>query len=138
MKLGRIAAIALAVVTVGLMTGGALACVAGAPPPTSSPIPTVVYNVPATPPGQLALFAPFAAVLSGPGMVQIHLVSHQPYLQVYQLRGTGIVVSLPAEASVTMLASMHQPGEFTWVTQTMTPGSPPGVTVGILAVTAST
>jgi hypothetical protein len=137
MKLGRIAAIVLAVATVGLLSGSAMAFVAGGPTTTPN-VPAVIYIVPQAAPGHLAVFAPFLGVAQGPGIVQIHISSHNVWLGVYQLQGTGIIVVVPPMTTVTLMANIHQPGTYAWVTQIPSPGLPSGMTVGVLVVPVPT
>jgi len=134
MKLGRLAAIVFAVLTVGLVAGGAMAMVVITPPPTPPPrIPSVTYTVFSPTPQVTAMFQPFVAA-SYPGLVLIHLINHDLNRQVYLLTGLGIAINAPPGVSVMMLALLSHPGEYAWVTTLPTPGSPAGVTVGILIV----
>jgi hypothetical protein len=140
MKLGRIAAIVLAVATVGLLTGGALAMVAVAPVPSSPPlVPSVSYAIPpTTSPNELAMFEPFAGVVFGVGLIQIHLVNYNAMPETYLLRGTTLTVTVPAGLSITVLTVVHQSGQYDWVTQFPTVGLHGSVVVGVLDVETPT
>jgi len=137
MKMSRVVALAFAVATVGLMTGGALAMVAG--PSTvnsiSAPwLPSVVYEIPAVLPTHVADFSPYMATVHTLGAVQFHFLSQNGYPQLYQLRGTGVTVMVPPHGVVAMIATLNQPGEFAWITLLPSPGVPPGTVVGVLNV----
>ena len=135
MRTGRWVALLLAVVTLSMVSGGALAMAVGSSPvpTTPPPVPSVTYSISTLTPNGPIMFAPFTGV-APVGLAQIHFISHSMYTLVFQLRGLGINVAVPAHASVTMLVYLSHPGQFAWINQVPTPGSPPGMTVGFLTV----
>jgi hypothetical protein len=136
MKLGRMAAIAFAVTAMGFVLGSAMAMVAApsAIPTTPPAAPMVSYTIQSPAPGAPELFTPFYAV-THLGLVQVKIVSTDVYPHLYILRGMGIMINVPPHATITMLAYLTQPGQFAWINEMPTPGSPIGMTVGFLTVT---
>jgi hypothetical protein len=135
MNVGRIAAAALLIATVGLMTGGALATVAGTPASGPAPVVgSVTYTIASTLPGHVGMFAPYVQMVASPGAVQVTLISHSVWAQVYQLQGSSFSVLVMPGTSVTSVATVGHAGTYAWIAELPTPGVVPGAAVGMLTV----
>ncbi|MCI4361034.1 MAG: hypothetical protein L3J91_04965 [Thermoplasmata archaeon] len=136
MKTGRIAATLFAVAALGFVVGGAMAMVASpGAVPTTPPRPAVVtYTIASPGMGAPTTFTPFFAS-TGIGPTEIKLVSADAYLHLYMVPQLGLMVNVPAHATVTLLVYFGHPGQFAWINELPTPGSPAGMAVGFLTVT---
>jgi hypothetical protein len=135
MKLGRIAAVVLLVATVGIMTGSAMAMSVGTPTPRILPVlPSVTYVIGATVPGQPVVFTPFLQQVHSLGLLQVHLLNHNVWPQLYLLQGTPFTVMVMPGVSLTIVVTLEHPGMYVWVAQLPTPATPPGTMVGFLNV----
>lgn len=132
MTIVRVLAVLIAVVTMGVVTGGALAAVAPIHQ-TVPPVPTLSYTISVPGPGAPALFAPYITT-GHVGLVQVHFVNSDSFHHSYFLRGTGLMVNLFPQQSLTMVVYLSHPGVYAWVNVIPSPGVPSGATVGILVV----
>jgi hypothetical protein len=136
MKTGRVTAILIAVAAMGFVVGGAMAMVASPGNlPTTPPRPTVVtYTIASPIPGAPVLFSPFVAV-TGIGPTEIKLVSSDGFAHVYMMPQLGLVAHVAPHSTIIMLVYLGHPGQFAWINELPTPGSPVGMAVGFLSVT---
>jgi hypothetical protein len=136
MKLSQIAAVVLAIVTMGFVAGGAAAMIVHpGPVPTTVPFPTsITYTVTVPVPGALALFLPYFVTVAHPGLVQVHLLNQDGSQHAYVLAGSGMVLNAPPHGSLTMLVYLGHSGTYAWINLIPYPGVPAGVTVGTLIV----
>jgi hypothetical protein len=141
-RLGRAAAAALIMLTLGVVAGGAMATIvsAGQGSPATPPSTTLVYTVSPIPHSPTAAagpppgFAPYFSVVPHPGMVQIQLVNLDIAPHAYLLLGTGFAMYAPPHTASTQVTFLVHPGLYRWINEIPSPGTPAGAPVGVLIV----
>ncbi|MCI4353864.1 MAG: hypothetical protein L3K06_00675, partial [Thermoplasmata archaeon] len=106
----------------------------GPMPASLPPLPGITYTVAAAGTGGPVLFQPFYAVVPHAGVFYIHLVNQDGAQHGFILMGSGMYLTAPGHAAVTMLVYLHHPGPYVWINAIPYPGVPAGVTVGIINV----
>ncbi len=129
----RIAAVLLAVITLGFAVGGTVAYVVtpGPVPTPVTPAPAVVYMITG---GVAPAFAPyFTSAHTGP--VEMIFVNQDHGVHAFMLSGTGLVYVVLPMTTLTGLAALQHAGVYHWINLVPYAGTPQGAVVGVLSVT---